>query len=82
MGTPVGEFQDGARCLARKDFDSTRVPDEMAFDHRVREMVLPRIGWIDRSEGGVDATCRQHRVRILPEPLADDDNVSVGSVRG
>jgi hypothetical protein len=54
----------------------------VAFDHRVREMVLPRIGWMDRSECGVDPTCRQHGVRILPEPLADDDNFPAGSVRG
>ena len=66
------------RCLRRVELGHPWVVEELAADHRVAEVDLPRIGGRDVPEGGGDPAFGHDRVRFAEQGLADEPDVGPG----
>ena len=75
---PQLELADPLRGLGGVEPDHLRVVEELAADHRVAEVDLPRIGRRDVAERRGHAAFGHHGVGLAEERLADETDIGAG----
>ena len=77
-GAPQLELADAIGRLQRVELGHLRVVQELAADHRVAEMDLPRVRRGDVAHGRGDAALGHHGVGLAEQRLADEADVRAG----
>ncbi len=80
-GAPPLELANPIRRLGRVELGHARVVQQLAADHRVAEVDLPRVagGHVGQRRG--DAPLGHHRVGLAEQRLADEPDVGPGRLR-
>ncbi len=80
-GAPVLELADAVRGLEGVELRHPRIVEELAADHRVAEVDLPRVGRRHVRHGSRHAALGHDRVGLAEQRLADQPDVRAGGLR-
>ena len=77
-GPPALQLVDPGRGLLGVQLGHARLVEQLAADHRVAEVDLPRVGLGDVPQRGGDAALGHDRVRLAEQRLADEADARTG----
>src|SRR3954468_11293325 len=77
-GAPLFKLADAGGRLERVELGHPDVVEQLAADHRVAEVGLPRVTVVDVAEGRCDAPLGHDRVGLAQQRLADEPDGAAG----
>ncbi len=80
--TPAFELEDTVDDLVRVELDHAPVVEQLAAEHRVREMDFPAVLRVDVADAGSNAALGHHRMGLAEQRFRDHGDAAAGLRRG